>query len=336
LTAFLAFLLPLLLLPSSLPAATLVDLPSTYSTTNGPLSSFFFILILLSNRFNRSFDFNESPRSCSCSSSATRPLPSLSTLARLRRRFSDSLAGSVVVVYFSCGRSRRERVGGWVRSVSPREAKKGKENDELTSSSSFFRASSPSTQQDLEAWARLQYLEALCMPEVSFFVPFHPRKFLSSSRLPSVASSDPQTIYPLAHIIPTLQRLSLPPLTTTTSLPSPSPLLPLLLPLPLLSQKYRRRLPPLLPSLLHASASSSSSSLEGIDEKEWKALRTGLSIWMGSKAPPSASSRGGYQRDGEVENEEQAGERVRLELLKEEERKLAEGKRWLEGLERRE
>lgn len=182
------------------------------------------------------------------------------------------------------------------------------------------------------------------MPEVSTFSLVSPI-FLCLVELTLLPPSEsPQTIYPLAHLIPTLQRL-VPPF-PPTSASAPSPLLPLLIPLTLLSQKYRRRLPPLLPSLLHASSSSLPPDLhlEGIDEKEWKALRTGLSIWMGSRPPPASSSysRGGgrgHQRGAveiEGDGEQQLLERVRLEKLREEERKLVEGKKWLEGLERRE
>lgn len=122
-----------------------------------------------------------------------------------------------------------------------------------------------------------------------------------------------------------------------TSASAPSPLVPLVIPLSQLSQRYRRQLPLLLPALLNPSAASDdppSLGAEGIDHVQWRALRSGLAIWVGARSTVASSGPRGAETPGRTE-EEQA-DKIRQDQIREEERLLNDGKRWLEGMERRE
>lgn len=125
--------------------------------------------------------------------------------------------------------------------------------------------------------------------------------------------------------------------TTSISASAPSPLLPLVIPLSQLSQRYRRQLPLLLPALLNPSAASDeppSLGAEGIDHVQWRALRSGLAVWVGARSTIASSGPRGAETPGRTE-EEQA-DKIRQNQISEEERLLNDGKRWLEGMERRE
>lgn len=127
----------------------------------------------------------------------------------------------------------------------------------------------------------------------------------------------PESAFPLADFVHTLARHS--------------DLLPLSLirPVAAVTHKHRRDLPSMLMSLTSARPPDFVREREPgspFDELEWRALRAGFGIRLGSNGLGVAAK----PTDGE--SEEDRNERCRFE----EERWLAAGKTWIEGLERRE
>ncbi|CDZ96953.1 DNA replication regulator Sld3 [Phaffia rhodozyma] len=172
---------------------------------------------------------------------------------------------------------------------------------------------------ELSDWCLSHYREALYMPEM---------------------------IYSLSSIIPTLQHL-VPAVASKTSTEScrnvSSPLSALVRTIPDLSQKYKRILPPLLPSLVNPSSKIPHGE-SGLGMKEWSALKSGFGLFLGSQGEKEKESRRRKEKEKDVEEgekemdhkeEEEEEERRRIEREKEE-RWIEKGKKWLERLERRE
>lgn len=99
-----------------------------------------------------------------------------------------------------------------------------------------------------------------------------------------------------------------------------------LLPVPAISQKHRKVLPPLLSTLLSENPPHSIGSEESVAEDEWRAFKSGFGVRLGSRGLGVA----GKGKEGE--SEEERNERRSAE----EEVWVREGKEWVEELERRE
>jgi hypothetical protein len=171
-----------------------------------------------------------------------------------------------------------------------------------------------------------------------------------------------QSVYPLHQVIHTFSRLRAPnvsvepsqdPWTSITS-----PLQPLLAPLLALTQRHRKHLSPLLPSLVAPSSSSFTPNPpldllgSNVSREEWYAMRIGLGIWLGSrgllgdsKERKRGEPRSEMDLDGQAEGDRTAREEgmdeEKRKEKEEEERKretklVIEGEKWLQEIERRE